>query len=300
VEATCFVGFFEESRGDEFLGLWRKWIVCFVDLIGLLRGCRDVLLVFHAIPHNEPERYEEDDMRIEGKTALVTGGSDGIGLEIARHLRTSGATVMVVGRDPARLAAAAAEGFDAIAGDLSNIAGCDALVAALAERPIDLLVNNAGMGARFDVNVPVDLAQIDRCVFLNLNAPIRLIAGLLEGLRARPEAMIVNVTSGLAIAPNAGSPVYCATKAGLRSFTMALRAQLAGTTVHVMEALPPVVETRMTKDNHHKKMPAPECGRQIVAAIAAGRDQANVGMTALLNAVHNICPPIARQLMLRY
>lgn len=80
-------------------------------------------------------------------------------------------------------------------------------------------------------------------MFLNLNAPIHLIAGLMPVLKARNEAMIVNVTSGLAIAPRAGGPVYCATKAALRSYSQALRFQLQGTGVHVLEALPPVVET---------------------------------------------------------
>ncbi|GAA0321014.1 SDR family NAD(P)-dependent oxidoreductase [Sphingomonas oligophenolica] len=239
-------------------------------------------------------------MEIRGKAALVTGGTDGIGIEIARHLKAGGASVIVAGRDPVRLEAARSEGFEAIAADLSDIAGCDALVAALEGRPLDILVNNAGMGADYDVNAPIDLGEVDRCIFLNLNAPIRLITGLLATLRARPEAMIVNVTSGLAIAPRAASPVYCATKAGLRSFTMALRAQLAGTGINVMEALPPVVETRMTAGNMHKKMPAPECGRQIVAAIAAGRNQANIGLTGVLNAVYNVSPPLARRIMLRF
>jgi len=239
-------------------------------------------------------------MRIKGKTALVTGGNDGIGLEIARHLKAAGAEVIVAGRDRARLASALAEGFDTVTADLSSAAGCDGLIAELAGRPIDILVNNAGMGATFQVGVPFDPDEIDRCIFLNLNAPIRLIAGMLDGLRARPEAMIVNVTSGLAIAPNAKSPVYCGTKAGLRSFTMALRAQLAGTKVRVMEALPPVVETRMTEGNPHKKLPASECGRQIVAAMARGRNQANVGMTGVLNAVYNASPAIARRVMIRY
>jgi uncharacterized oxidoreductase len=239
-------------------------------------------------------------MQIRGKTAVVTGGSDGIGLEIARHLKAAGAEVIVVGRNPGRLAAALAEGFDAMTADLSTAAGCDSLLAALAGQPIDILVNNAGTGVEFDIDAPFDLDRIDRGIFLNLNAPIRLIAGLLDGLRTRPEAMIVNVTSGLAIAPNARSPLYCGTKAGLRSFTMALRAQLAGTKVRVVEALPPVVETRMTEANPHRKMPATECGRQIVAAMAADRKQANVGMTALLNAVYNLSPPIARRVMLRY
>ncbi|MEO9129743.1 MAG: SDR family NAD(P)-dependent oxidoreductase [Sphingomonas sp.] len=243
---------------------------------------------------------EEGAVQIKGKTAVVTGATDGIGIEIARHLKAEGASVIVVGRDLARLDAARSEGFEPIAADLSTVTGCDALVAALAGQPLDILVNNAGMGADYDVGQPIDLGAVDRCIFLNLNAPIRLITGLLDTLRARPEAMIVNVTSGLAIAPSAGSPVYCGTKAGLRSFTMALRAQLSGTKLHVLEALPPVVETQMTAGNNHKKMPATECGRQIVAAIMRDRTQANIGMTAILNAVHNISPLIARQVMLRY
>ena len=112
--------------------------------------------------------------------------------------------------------------------------------------------------------------------------------------------MIVNVTSGLAIAPNARSPVYCATKAGLRSFTLALRGQLAGSRVHILEALPPVVETRMTEGNTHKKLPAHECARQIVAAMEAGRDEANVGMTRMLRAAYSVSPAFARRIMLRY
>ncbi len=112
--------------------------------------------------------------------------------------------------------------------------------------------------------------------------------------------MIVNVTSSLAIAPNAGSPVHCATKAGLRSFTMALRAQLKGTSIHVLEVLPPAVETRMTADNNHKKLPAAECARQVVAAMTAARDEANVGMTRLLRVAYSISPALAGRIMLNY
>ncbi|MGN6619894.1 MAG: SDR family oxidoreductase [Sphingomonas sp.] len=239
-------------------------------------------------------------MKLSGKTAIVTGGNDGIGREIARALKAKGVTVIAVGRDAGRLEAAGAEGFETIAADLATPGGVDAVAAAAASRPIDVLINNAGMGADYLIDEPIDLAEVDRCVALNLTAPIHLITRLLPALRARPEAMIVNVTSGLAIAPNARSPVYCATKAGLRSFTLALRGQLAGSRVHILEALPPVVETRMTEGNTHKKLPAHECARQIVGAMEAGRDEANVGMTRMLRAAYSVSPAFARRIMLRY
>lgn len=239
-------------------------------------------------------------MKLNGKSALVTGGTDGIGRAMARALKERGAAVIICGRDPERLAGARSEGFATIAADLSTDTGRDALVSAVRDRPIDLLINNAGMGAEYRIDAPIDLAAVDRCIALNLTAPIHLVARLIGGLRERPEAMIVNVTSGLAIAPNKAAPVYCATKAGLRSFTMALRAQLAGTEIHVLEVLPPVVETQMTANNSHKKMPASECARQIVAAIEANRQEANVGMTRLLSGVHNVAPAIARRVMLDF
>lgn len=239
-------------------------------------------------------------MKLQGKRALVTGGTDGIGLALARELRGRGVEVLVCGRNPERLASARAEGIEAIAADLGTASGRDTLVAAGRDWGLDILVNNAGMGTGFDIDQPIDLAGVDATIALNLAAPIHLVSRLIGVLRARPEAMIVNVTSGLAIAPNARSPVYCATKAGLRSFTMALRAQLAGSNVHVLEALPPVVDTAMTAENQHAKMPAAECARQIAAAMAAGRAEANVGMVRVLNAVHNIAGPVARRVMLRY
>lgn len=112
--------------------------------------------------------------------------------------------------------------------------------------------------------------------------------------------MIVNVTSGLAIAPRAGGPIYCATKAGLRSYTMALRAQLSGTNVHVLEALPPVVETKMTAGRGNKKMSAADCAAAFVRAIESNATQANVGLVKILSAVYSLSPALARKIMLRF
>ena len=239
-------------------------------------------------------------MNIAGKKVLITGGTDGIGLEMARQMKAKGATVIVCGRRKALLDAATGEGFQAIAADLTSPKACADLAAAIADAGLDILINNAGAGSDYDVNTAIDLGDTDRVIFLNLNAPVHLITHLLATLRNRPEAAIVNVTSGLALAPRSGGPIYCATKAALRSFTMALRHQLRGTNVHVIEALPPVVETQMTADREGKKMSASECARQIVRAIETNSREANVGMVKLLKAVYSVSPALARSIMIRF
>lgn len=240
-------------------------------------------------------------MQVKGKTALVTGGTDGIGLEIARLLQAKGAHIIVCGRREDLLASARGEGMEAQQADLSNAEGCAALAEALDGQALDILVNNAGMSGNFGPGEPLDLALTDKAIFLNLNAPIHLIGHLLPGLLARPEAAIVNVTSGLAIAPRAGGPVYCASKAGLRSFTQALRHNLRDSHVHVIEALPPVVDTAMTRGRvSGSKISAADCAAQIVDAISSNRKEANVGMVKLLQMVHSISPALARRIMIKF
>jgi uncharacterized oxidoreductase len=239
-------------------------------------------------------------MDVRGKTALVTGGTDGIGLEIARQLKAKSATVIVCGRRADLLEAAKAEGLEAIQADLSTADGCAAFVHHYGDRPLEILVNNAGMHGNFGPVEPLDLAFTDKAIFLNLNAPMHLIGLFLDRLRARPEAAIVNVTSGLAIAPRSGGPVYCATKAGLRSFTQAMRYNLRDTNIHVIEALPPVVDTALTAANPRKKMSAPQCARQIIVAIERDHAEANVGEVKLLRAVYSLSPALARAIMIKY
>lgn len=240
-------------------------------------------------------------MELKGKTALVTGGSDGIGLEIARQLMVHGVTVIICGRREELLISARQEGMEAVAADLSSAEGCADLAKAVAGRELDILVNNAGMSGNFGPGEPLDLALTDKAIFLNLNAPLHLIGHLLPSLLQRPEASIVNVTSGLAIAPRAGGPVYCATKAALRSFTQSLRHNLRDTKVHVIEALPPVVDTAMTRGRvNGKKMSAKDCAATIVGALATNAPEANVGMVKLLRLAYSISPALARRIMIQF
>jgi uncharacterized oxidoreductase len=240
-------------------------------------------------------------MQLNGKTILLTGGTDGIGRELAGQLKAKGATVIVTGRTAERIAAAKAAGFEAISADLSNAAGVDAVLAAVAGRNIDVLINNAGVGSDHDFRDGApDLADNDRCIFLNVNAPVHLIANMMDGLKSRPEAMIVNTTSGLALAPRAGGPIYCATKAALRSYTLALREQLKGTKIHVLEVLPPVVETKMTAGRTSKKMSPQDCAAEMVRAMEANANEANVGMVKILRVVYSISPALARRIMIGF
>ncbi|MBK7161024.1 MAG: SDR family NAD(P)-dependent oxidoreductase [Sphingomonadales bacterium] len=240
-------------------------------------------------------------MQVSGKTILLTGGTDGIGRELAGQLKAKGATVIVTGRTPERIAAAEAAGYEVIMADLSSQAGVDAILTAVKGRDIDILINNAGLGSDHDFREAMpDLADNDRCIAANLKAPIHLITNLMPVLKSRPVAMIVNVTSGLAIAPRAGGPIYCATKAGLRSYTLALREQMKNSRVHVLEVLPPVVETKLTAGRGSRKMSAQACAAEIVQAIEANAKEANVGMTKILRLVESISPALARKIMIRF
>lgn len=240
-------------------------------------------------------------MDLKGKTVLLTGGSAGIGREMAFQLRDKGAHVVLTGRNPERLKAMQDDGFECISADLSNAAGVDALVAAWGDRELDVLLNNAGQLVDHDFRKEApDPDAADVAVYANLNAPIRLTVALMEQLKARPKAAVVNVTSGLAIAPAARTPVYCATKAGLRFYSLALREQLKDTNISVIEALPPVVDTQMNDGNPMKKMPPEECARQIIEAIEKDRAEANIGMTKSLRVMESLSPALAKSITLRF
>ena len=240
-------------------------------------------------------------MKLEGKTVLLTGGSAGIGCEIARQMKAKGAQVTLTGRNLDRLIAIREAGFHVIEADLSNAAGVDALLADWGSKDMDMLINNAGQLVDHDFRLgDPDADAADDCIYANLNAPIRLITGLLGQLRTRPQATIVNVTSGLAIAPTARTPIYCATKAALRSYSLGLREQLKDFNVQVIEALPPVVDTQMNDGLPKKKMSPEECARQIVSAIERNQDEVNIGMTKLLRIAEQFSPALARKITLSF
>lgn len=182
---------------------------------------------------------------LEGKVALVTGGGQGLGLEIVRGLAAAGALVLVNGRDVGKLAAvvaAVAAGggrAEALAFDVAVEEGRAAAFAAIEDRHgrLDILVNNAALRDRRGL-MEVELPAVRAVLEVDLVAPLAL-ARLAAPLMARGGGgRIVNITSIAGPISRAGDPVYTAAKGGLDALTRALAADLGGMGITVNAVAP--------------------------------------------------------------
>jgi uncharacterized oxidoreductase len=187
-------------------------------------------------------------MKLEGNTVLITGGTSGIGLELANELLKRKNTVLITGRDDERLdrAKAQLQGVHTIRCDVSAIADVDALFSRVTRDfpGLNVLVNNAGVMRTLDLQDEArSLDDVTREIDTNFKGPLWMIQRFLPQLKKMPSAAIVNVSSGLAFVPLPSAPVYCATKAAMHSFSRSLRVQLRKTTVKVFELAPPATET---------------------------------------------------------
>ena len=188
-------------------------------------------------------------MRVDGNTILITGGASGIGLALAHRLHDRGNHVIVAGRrqDALDQAIAGREGMTALTLDVEDPQAIKTFAErAIAEHPaLNVLINNAGIMKFEDATAKRDLTGAEATVVTNLLGPIRLTDALIDHLSGRRDAVIINVTSGLAFVPLIAAPTYSATKAAMHSYTISLREQLEGR-VEVIELAPPGVQTDLT------------------------------------------------------
>lgn len=188
-------------------------------------------------------------MKTTGNTILVSGGGSGIGLALAQRWHDAGNTVIVTGRNAAKLdgAVAGRANMHAMTLDVTDPAAIKSFAAEVVAKfpALNVLVNNAGIMGYEDATAARDLSAAEDTVVTNLLGPIRLIDALVDHLAAQAESAIVNVTSGLAFVPLPKAPTYSATKAAMHSYTQALRAQLEGK-VELIELAPPAVRTDLT------------------------------------------------------
>jgi uncharacterized oxidoreductase len=239
-------------------------------------------------------------MKLEKRTVLVTGGTSGIGFELAKQLLERGNTVIVTGRNQEKLEAAkrALPGVHIFKSDVGNPGEIAALHdTVLAQFPaLDTLVNNAGIMRNLNLNQDRDLNDVVREIEINLSGPVRMVQQFLPHLRTRRRALIVNVSSGLAFIPFPASPVYCATKAAIHSFTQSLRVQLDGTSVTVIELAPPAVETPLLRGEFveemkdQKGMDVKILASRAISGIEAGKLEIRPGLSNVLKAMSRIAP----------
>ncbi len=197
-------------------------------------------------------------MIFKDKTVIVTGGSQGVGATVARLFAEAGANLMLVARDKKNLEAVAEELRDRTKVEIfaMDVTDADACVDVFKKAQfefgrVDILVNNAGYNARGMVE-EVDAAVLATIVDVNLRAPIVLSRIALPYLRESGEGAIINIGSlaGRVIYPAAAT--YSASKAGLRSFTLALAEELRGTKVKIGLVSPGPISTAFIMDDMDK------------------------------------------------
>lgn len=182
-------------------------------------------------------------MNLSDRTVLVVGGTSGIGRELARRFAAAGSAVAVAGRSEQALAELAGEGFGTFRADVTDD---DSVArsrdAVLARYPgLDTVVTMAGVMLMEDLRDPAHFAAARTTVDTNLLGTIRVIDAFTPHLVGRGAGTVVTVTSGIAFLPFPPMPSYAASKAAVHAYSEALRAQLDGTGVDVVELVPPAV-----------------------------------------------------------
>src|SRR5437868_8036360 len=243
-------------------------------------------------------------MKLTGRNILITGGSAGIGLAFALKFLELGNEVIVTGRRQAVLDAVKARhpNLHAIQSDIADPQQIAALAARVkAEFPsLDVLMNNAGVGASANLKVPAaDLGGLMTEVDINVGGVIRMTSALIDILTAN-QGTVINVSSGLAFVPLPSNPIYSATKAAVHSYTQSLRFQLENSGVEVIELMPPAVKTDMTSEFDEagiSTITTDELVKQTIVALRAGKLEFRPGQSNQLALMRRVAPNfINRQL----
>ncbi len=226
-------------------------------------------------------------MKLSGNTILITGGGSGIGRGLAEAFHKLGNQVIISGRraDYLQQTVAANPGMQAVQLDVND----PAHIAATAQQLIhgypslNILINNAGIMQPDNAADAIDDAMLVATVTTNFLGPIRVTSALIEQLKAQPESAIINVSSALAFIPLAQAAVYSATKAAIHSYSHALRYQLTGSNVDVIELAPPLVQTDLLSDpNNPRALAVSAFVDEVIQQLGSGAAEVLVGAAATL------------------
>ena len=238
-------------------------------------------------------------MKLSGNTILITGGSSGIGLEMAKQFSAQKNTIIICGRNKEALLKAQqlVPGIHIYSFDLSIESERIELAARLTKHhpQLNILINNAAIVHRENFTTdPFGYEKAVKEIETNLIAPIHLIHQLLPLLRKQSSAAIMNITTGLVYTPRTLYPIYNATKSALHSFTEVLRAQIKPDSIEIIEVLFPVVNTPWHKGAAPKIAIQPaQAVEKMMSGLEKKQPEIRVGAVQLLYLLHRIAPRFA-------
>lgn len=235
-------------------------------------------------------------MVLQKNTILITGGSSGIGLELAKRLIEKNNKVLICGRSNEKLEEAkmnypAVEIFQC---DLSKEKECERLIDWIKEKhpECNILINNAAVVHVADFYKDEKIIEKANAeIQTNLLAPIVLSKLFIPILEKNPNPKLINITSGLVYVSKTIYPFYNATKAALHSFTQVLRIQMEKSAINIIEVFFPPVDTPFHKGNPPAKViSAEKAVDAMIIGIEKGEIEILVGITKLLYIMSRIAP----------
>jgi uncharacterized oxidoreductase len=218
-------------------------------------------------------------MKLNNNKILITGGATGIGLGLTERFIKENNTVIICGRR-ASVLKEVSDKFPSVITkvcDLSVEVERTALYNWIAEKHPDLnvLINNAGIQAWIDISDNDFFQRAKEEITTNIEAPLHLTSLFIQ---LKSLSTIINVTSGLAFSPYAKIPVYSATKAFFRSFTLSLRHLLKSKNIEVIEMIPPALNTDLGGKGLHNTAPAvSDFVESIFEQLKAGKTELTFG-----------------------
>jgi len=234
-------------------------------------------------------------MQLINNSILLTGGTSGIGFEFLRQLYALGNNMIVTSSNEKNLANVRDQfpNISTIVCDLADRASVTQLITICCtdHKDINVLINSAGIQYNYVWTEEKDgQDKISKEIQVNFTSPMQIIYGLLSLLVTKKNAAIINISSGLSLAPKKTASIYCATKAAIHSATKSLRYQLENTSVKVFEIIPPPVDTAMTREQKQSKMTAEQVVSEFLKNFQNDKFESNIGKIKFFRLIQRISP----------
>jgi uncharacterized oxidoreductase len=241
-------------------------------------------------------------MKLSGNTVLITGGSSGIGLALCKKFLVEENRVLIIGRNREKLADIKRQlrEIDTLHCDLSQSDSLAELLQYI-ERDypeLNILINNAGVQYNYHfMSEPEFIRKTEYEIATNFTAPVKLTGSLLPILQKKSNAAIVNISSGLFLAPKKSASVYCATKAAMHIYTKTLRYQLEDSGIKVFEIIPSLVDTPMTQGRGKSKISGEQLAEEFFRNFRNDKYESYIGKTKILRFLSRFFPKVADKIM---